>query len=179
MLQINKALETLYLEENDVAENGQGAVALQNVLTSTFRHKALDVQHQVCVNAVCVCACMCVIERERERECEGVVVNHLPICCHHHGRQLAFVMGAHARLGASSLLIHLEPSLLQVSLSLAGIHISLGIPRDFPFHTRRQRTHTHKPLHTTLAYLSAAYQEILRFTHDRVRREIQFYRQST
>jgi hypothetical protein len=37
--QINRALETLYLEENDVAENGEGAVALQNVLDSTYRHK--------------------------------------------------------------------------------------------------------------------------------------------
>ena len=29
VLQINRALETLYIEENDVAEHGEGAVALQ------------------------------------------------------------------------------------------------------------------------------------------------------
>jgi hypothetical protein len=34
---VNWALETLYLEENAVVENGQGALALQNVLRSTFR----------------------------------------------------------------------------------------------------------------------------------------------
>ena len=35
--QVNWALETVYLEENAGVENGKGALALQNVLRSTFR----------------------------------------------------------------------------------------------------------------------------------------------
>jgi len=34
-------LETLYLEENELVEDGRGAVALKNVLESTFRLKVL------------------------------------------------------------------------------------------------------------------------------------------
>ena len=39
MLNINIALETLYLEENDVREDGEGAEALKHVLNNTFRIK--------------------------------------------------------------------------------------------------------------------------------------------
>ena len=40
VLQINRALETLYIEENDVAEHGEGAVALQVFFLFLFLWKS-------------------------------------------------------------------------------------------------------------------------------------------
>ena len=45
--QVNWALETLYLEENAVVENGKGALALQNVLRSTFRLRSKKTKRKI------------------------------------------------------------------------------------------------------------------------------------